>query len=124
MGNRELLSSQCRGISLNLELIWATPSYLTFLRFQQCSSRLVTDFRETLCSSVKQIKAPSLVDWEQGIALNAVQGNRASSPGEGDVSWDYLNYGKNLGYILDLPWGWPFEAPLCSVKSGFLSSYD
>ena len=32
MGNRELLSSQCRGIGLNLKLTWATPSYFTFLQ--------------------------------------------------------------------------------------------
>ena len=30
-GNRELLWSQCRGMGCNLELIWATPSYLTYL---------------------------------------------------------------------------------------------
>ena len=27
-----------------------------------------------------------MFDWDYGIALHAVQGNRASSPGEGDVS--------------------------------------
>ena len=32
MGNRELLWSQCRGIRLNLVLIWSTPSYFTFLQ--------------------------------------------------------------------------------------------
>ena len=30
----------------------------------------------------------------------------------------------NLGYILGLQRGWPFEIPLCSAKSGLLSSYD
>ena len=40
----------------------------------------------TLCSSVKQIKAPYLLDWEQGIALHAMQGNRASSLSEREVS--------------------------------------
>ena len=27
-------------------------------------------------------------------------------------------------YVLELYRGWPFEAPLCSVKSGHLSCYD
>ena len=27
-------------------------------------------------------------------------------------------------YILELQRGWPFETPLCSAKSGLLSSYD
>ena len=53
-----------------------------------------------------------------------MQGNRSSSPGEGDVSWDFSSCGRNLGYILELQQGWPFETPLCSAKSGLLSSYD
>ena len=32
------------------------------------------DFWGNLCTSVKQIKAPYLFDWEQGIALHATQG--------------------------------------------------
>ena len=32
------------------------------------------DIWGTLCSSIKQIKAPYLFDWEQGIALHAMQG--------------------------------------------------
>ena len=65
-----------------------------------------------------------MFDWEYGIALHAMRGNRASSPGEGDVSWDFSSSGRNLGYILDLEQGWPFETPHYSVKSGLLSSYD
>ena len=61
---------------------------------------------------------------EYGIALHAMQGNGASSPGERDVSWDFSSCGRNLGYILELQRGWPFETSLCSVKSGLLSSYD
>ena len=53
-----------------------------------------------------------------------MQGNQASSPGEGDVSWDFTSGGRNLGYILELHQGWPFESPLCSAKSGLLSTYD
>ena len=30
----------------------------------------------------------------------------------------------NLGYILELRRGWIFETPVCSAKSGLLSSYD
>ena len=53
-----------------------------------------------------------------------MQGNRASSPSEGDVSWDFSSCRRNLGYTLALQWIWPFETPLCSGKSGLLSSYD
>ena len=47
------------------------------------SSRLVRDLWGSLLSSVKQIKSPYRFDWEQGIALHAMQGNRASSLSEG-----------------------------------------
>ena len=53
-----------------------------------------------------------------------MQGNRASIPGEGDVSWDFSSCESNLGYILELQRGWPFETPLSSAKSGLWSSYD
>ena len=62
--------------------------------------------------------------WEHGIALHTVQGIRASSPTEGDVSWDFSSCGRNLGYILELQRVWPFETALHSVKSGLLSTYD
>ena len=65
-----------------------------------------------------------MFDWEYGIALHAMQGNRASFPSEGDVSYDFSSCGRNLGYILELQWRWPFEVPLCSAKSGLLPSYD
>ena len=41
-------------------------------------------------------------DWENAIALGTMQGNRASSPREGKVSWDFSSCGRNLGYILEL----------------------
>ena len=63
-----------------------------------------------------------MFDWKPGIALHTVQVIRASSSAKGDVSWDFSTCGRNLGYILKLQWGWPFEIPLCSVKSGLLSS--
>ena len=65
-----------------------------------------------------------MFDLENGIALHPMQGIWASSPTEGDVSWDFASCGRNLGYILKLQRGWPFETPLCSAKSGPLSSYD
>ena len=65
-----------------------------------------------------------MFDWEYGFALQALLGNRASYPSEGGVSWDSSSSGRNLGYIRELQWGCPFETPLCSVKSGLLSSYE
>ena len=65
-----------------------------------------------------------MFDWEQGIALHAMQGIQASFPAEEDVPWDFSSSGRNLGYIRELQRGWPFETSLCSAKSGLLSSYD
>ena len=65
-----------------------------------------------------------MFNWEYDIALHEMKGNQASSPGEGYVSWDFSSCGGNLGYILELQRGWLFETPLCSAKSGVLSSYD
>ena len=124
MGNRELFWSQCRGIGLNLELIWTPPRYFTFQRGHQCSSRLVRDFWGTLCSSIKQIKAPYLFDWEEGIALHAMQGNRASSLTERQVSWFFLSGGGNLGYVLELRRGKSLKTFVCSATSRLLSSYN
>ena len=90
----------------------------------QCSSRFVTVFLETLWCSIKKIEDPYMFDSEYGIALHGMQGIRASFPSEGDVSYDFSSCNKNLGYIREIQPGWPFETPLCSVKSGLLSSYD
>ena len=68
----------------------------------QCSSRFVTVFLGTLWSSIKKIEAPYVFDWEYGIALHAMQGNRASFPSEGDVSYDFSSYGRILVYIREL----------------------
>ena len=76
-----------------------------------------------LLCSIKHTEAPYTFDWDHGIALHPTQGISASSPTEGDVSWDFSNCGRNLGYILELKRGWPFETPLCSAKSGHLASY-
>ena len=43
-----------------------------------------------------------MFDWEKAIALHAMQGNRASSRGEGKVSFVFWSSGRHLGYILQL----------------------
>ena len=101
-----------------------TPIYFAFLSWHQSSSRLVTVFLGTLWCSVKKTEAPYLSDLELWIALQPMQGKQASSPGVWYVSWDFSSCGRNLGYILELQRAWPFETPLCSVKSGLLSSND
>ena len=90
----------------------------------QCSSRFVTVFLGTLWCSIKKIEAPYLFDWENGIALHAMQGNQASFPSEGDVLYDFSSCDRNLGYIRELQRGWPFETPLCLAKSVILCSYE
>ena len=61
---------------------------------------------------------------EHGIALHAMQGNRASSCGEGEVSCIFSSCSRNLGYILEIRRGWPFKTSVCSVMSGLLSRYE
>ena len=90
----------------------------------QCSTRFVTVFLGTLWCSIKKIEAPYVFHWENGTALHAIQGNRASFPSEGDVSYDFSSFGRNLEYIRELQRGLPFETSLCSVKSGHLCSYE
>ena len=51
----------------------------------QCSSHFVTVFLGTLWWSIKKIEAPYMFDWQYGIALHAMQGNRASFPSEVDI---------------------------------------
>ena len=78
----------------------------------------------TLWISIKQIKDPYVFDWENAIAVVTMQGNRASSRGEGKVSWVFSSCSRNMGYILDLRRGCSFETAVCSVKSGHLSRYE
>ena len=77
-----------------------------------------------LWSAIKEVKAPFFLDVEYGIALPAMQGDRASSPGEGQVSWFFSSCGGNLGYILECRRGWPFKTRVCSVTSELLSSCE
>ena len=65
-----------------------------------------------------------MFDWENAIALHAMQGNRASSRGEGEVSWVFSSCGRHVGYILELRRGCPFSTGVCLEKSGPLSRFD
>ena len=65
-----------------------------------------------------------MFDWENTIALHAMQGYRPSSPGEGEISWVFSSSCRHLVYILELRRGWPFETRVCSATSELLSSYD
>ena len=47
----------------------------------------------TLWCSIKHIEAPYLFDWEQGIALHPMRGNRASSLREGENSFFFSSCG-------------------------------
>ena len=64
-----------------------------------------------------------MFDGEHGIAVHAMQGNRASSLGEEEISWFFSSCGRNLGCILELSHGWPFKTLVCSAISGLQSSY-
>ena len=55
----------------------------------ECSSRFETVFLGTLWCSITKIAASYVFDWEFVIALPAMQGNRASFPSEGDISYDF-----------------------------------
>ena len=53
-----------------------------------------------------------------------MQGNRASSLNERQVSWFFSRCSVNLGYVLELWRGQPLKTFLCSATPGLLSSYD
>ena len=59
-----------------------------------------------------------MFDWENAIALHAMQANQSSSHGEGEVSWVFSSCGRHVGYILELQRGCPFETLVYSLKSG------
>ena len=61
---------------------------------------------------------------ENEVSLHEMQGNRASSRGEGEVSWVFTSCGTHVGYILELRRGCPFSTGVFLVKSGHLSRYD
>ena len=124
MWNARWLWIQWRGNVLHLEMIWGTPIYFAFLWWYQCSSLVVTVFLGILFSSIREIEVPYVFVCEHGTPQHEMQGNRASSCGEGKVSWDFSRCGRHLVYILELWREWPFETRVCSAKSGHLSSYD
>ena len=124
MWNARRLWIQWRGNVLHLELILGTPIYFAFLRWHQCSSHDVTVFLGILFSSITEIEVPYFFDWEVRTPQHEMQGNRASSCREGEVSWVFSISGKHQVYILELRRGWTFETRVCSAKSGLLSSYD
>ena len=70
-------------ISPHLEMIRGTWNSLVLQQGPSGSSRLVAVFLGTLWNSIMEIKPPSVFDMEHGIALEAMQLNRASSHGEG-----------------------------------------
>ena len=65
-----------------------------------------------------------MFDEEHGIALHPMHVNRASSRGEGEVSWFFSSCGGNLGCILELRREWTFKTRVCSATSGLLFSYE
>ena len=123
MWNARCLWIQWRGNVRHLELIWGTPMYFAFLRWHHCSSLVVTVFLGILFSSIREIEVPYVFHWEHGTPQHEVQGNRASSCNEGEVSWVFSSCGRHLVYILELRLGWPFETRVCSAKPGLWSSY-
>ena len=102
MGYGRLHYIQYRRVGHHLKLLRVTPNNFTFLCGHQRHSRHVSFFLGILWTSIKQIKAPFMLYWEHGIAQHAMQGNRASSVAEGEVSWIFSSCGRNLGYILEL----------------------
>ena len=71
------------------------------------------------------IEVPYVFDWERGTPQDEMQGNPASSRGERKVSCVFSSCGRNLGYILELQMGCPFETGVCSVNQDtFLGMRD
>ena len=105
-------------------VIWGTPIYFAFLRWHQCSSLVVTVSLGILFSSIREIEVPYIFDWEHGIPQPKMQGNRASSCGEGEASCVFSSCVRHLVYILEFRRRWSFETRVSSTKSWLLSSYE
>ena len=45
-----------------------------------------------------------MFDWEYGITLHSMQGNRASSPGDGNVLWDASSCAGTWGIFSSYSW--------------------
>ena len=65
-----------------------------------------------------------MFDAEHGIAVHAMQCNRASSPCEWEVSWFFSSCLVNRVYILELQAGLPCKTHACSPTSGLLSNCE
>ena len=124
MRNARWLWIKWRGNVFHLDLICGTPIYFALLSWHQYSSLVLTVFLWILCSSIREIEVPYVFDWEPGTPQHEMHWIRASSCGEGEVSWVFSSCGRNLVYILELRRRWPFETRVCSAKSGLLPSYD
>ena len=61
----------------------------------------------TLWSSIKQIEAPYVFDWENAIALDTMQGNRASSPKGGESFMGFLELRQEPGVYSRVTTGMP-----------------
>ena len=76
----------------------------------------------TLCSSVKQIKAPYLFDWEQGIALHAMQGIGPHFSATGKFHGFSLTAAGTWGTFSSYGRGSHYQLLFFSGKSGVPSS--
>ena len=65
-----------------------------------------------------------MFDGEHGIALHVMQGNRASSHSNGEVSRFSSSCGGNLECILELGQGLPFKARAFSPMLRLLFHYE
>ena len=65
-----------------------------------------------------------MFDWENAIALDTMQGNRASSCRAGKVSWVFSSCGRNLGYILELQQGRGGEIPALNPSAPLVLMYS
>ena len=95
----KLASSQC---DLGHTDVFCIPE-LTSVFFSSCDS-FVGDSIELNQAN----RGCYVFDWENAIALHGMQGNQASSHGDGEVSWVFSSSGRHLGYILESRRGCPF----------------
>ena len=63
-----------------------------------------------------------MFDGEHGLALHAMQVNRASSRGVGKFSVFFSSCSGNLGYVPELRRRWPFKTRVYSATSALLLS--
>ena len=106
---------------------WVDFGYINLFWILEVTSLFFSCCDSVLGESLQfhQGNRSSLRLWlEHGTPQHEMQGNRASSCSEGEVSWIFSSCSRHLVYILELRRGWPFETQVCSAKSWLLSSYD